>query len=74
MFEPADMMDTKVDAAKTDDTAAVAEIGFKAIMIGLGRRGQRLAQKAADRDRLGDPSSMLAEMHRRMAQPGTAKQ
>jgi uncharacterized protein len=34
VFERADMMDTKVGAAKKDDTAEVAEIGFKAMMKG----------------------------------------
>ena len=73
-FERADMMDTKVGQAKKDDPAEVAQVGLQRDDARRGRRGERLAEQAADGDRQRVmPAGIMAEMHRRMAEPGTAK-
>jgi short-subunit dehydrogenase len=72
-FERADMMDTKVGTGSKDDPAKVAEQGFEALMKGddhvvagsLKNKAQAVAAKAM-------PDTMKAEMHRRMAEPGSA--
>lgn len=70
-FERADMLDTKVGQAEKDDPADVARVGFEAMM---GREGDvvsglknRLQAAVAN----VVPSEMLAEQHRRMAEPGS---
>ena len=72
-FERADMMDTKVGTAKKDDAADVAETGFKAMMRGDGDvvTGWKNKLQSAIANVL--PAGVTAEMHRRMAEPGTAK-
>ncbi|MFB9447311.1 SDR family NAD(P)-dependent oxidoreductase [Dactylosporangium vinaceum] len=72
-FERADMMDTKVGAGKKDDPAKVAEQGFKALMDGddhvvagsFKNKVQAVVGKAL-------PDTAKAEMHRKMAEPGSA--
>ncbi len=74
-FERAGMdEDTKVGTAKKDDPADVAKAGYEALMSGAGdvvyglkNKLQTVAAKVLSDDR-------LAEMHRNMAEPGTAKQ
>jgi short-subunit dehydrogenase len=73
-FERADMMDTKVGTAKKDSAADVAETGFKAMMRGDGDVVAGWQNKLQTAIAAVTPSGMLAEMHRRMAEPGTAKQ
>jgi short-subunit dehydrogenase len=72
-FERADMMDTKVGTAKKDDAADVAETGFKAMMDGDGDVVTGWQNKLQAAIAMVTPSGALAEAHRRMAQPGTAK-
>ncbi len=72
-FERADMMDTKVGTAKKDDAADVAETGFKAMMKGDGDVVSGWHNKLQTAIASVTPSGVLADMHRRMAQPGTAK-
>jgi uncharacterized protein len=72
-FETADMMDTKAGTGKKDDPADVAETGFKAMMKGDGDVVSGWQNKLQTAIASVTPSGMLAEMHRRMAQPGTAK-
>ncbi len=72
-FERADMMDTKVGTAKKDDAADVAETGFKAMMNGDGDVVSGWHNKLQTAIASVTPAGMLAEMHRRMAEPGTAK-
>jgi uncharacterized protein len=72
-FERADMLDTKVGAGEKDDPAEVARQGFEALMadkekVVAGSVKNRL-QVAAGRVL---PDSAKAEMHRRMAEPGSA--
>jgi short-subunit dehydrogenase len=70
-FERADMMDTKVGQAKKDDPAAVAKIGFDAMMRGDGDVVSGWKNKLQTTVAAVTPSGVLAEMHRKMAEPGT---
>lgn len=74
-FERADMMDTKVgtDDHKMDP-ADVAKAGFKAMMDGEGDVVTGLKNKIQSAVATVTPSAVLAERHRKMAEPGTAKQ
>ena len=72
-FERADMLDTKVGTDEKDDPADVARVGFDAMMRGDGDIVSRLEEQAAVGDRQRDAVGVLAEQHRKMAEPGTAK-
>jgi len=73
-FERADMLDTKVGASKKDDPAKVAEQGFEALMKGkdhvvagsFTNKVQAVVGKVV-------PDPAKAEMHRRMAEPGSGE-
>ncbi|HEX3952835.1 MAG TPA: SDR family NAD(P)-dependent oxidoreductase [Stellaceae bacterium] len=71
-FERADMMDTKIGTAKKDDAAMVARQGFDAMMKGEGQVVTGWQNKLQAAIAHVAPSDMLAEMHTRMAKPGTA--
>lgn len=73
-FERAGMMDTKVGTEEKMDAAEVARIGFQAMMDGEGDVVAGLKNKIQAAVASVTPSSVLAEQHRKMAQPGTAKQ
>jgi len=73
-FERADMMDTRVGASGSkDDPAQVAKQGFEALMKGedqvvggsVTNKVQAVAGKVV-------PDKLKAEMHRKMAEPGSA--
>ena len=72
-FERAEMLDTRVGTGPKDDPAQVAEQGFKALMKGeekvvagsLKTKVQGAASKVM-------PDKAKAEMHRKMAEPGSA--
>ncbi|HEY1582214.1 MAG TPA: SDR family NAD(P)-dependent oxidoreductase [Chthoniobacterales bacterium] len=72
-FERAGLEDTKVGSQKKDDPADVARDGFKAMMEGDGDvvSGWKNKMQAAVAHVV--PASVLAEQHRKMAEPGTAK-
>jgi uncharacterized protein len=72
-FARADMLDTKVGAGKKDDPAEVARIGFDAMMQGKGDVVSGWKNKLETALATVTPSSMLAEQHRKMAEPGTAR-
>lgn len=72
-FETADMLDTKVGTDKKDDPAMVAKKGFDAMMRGEGHEVTGFANKMQAMMANIMPDDALAEMHRKMAQPGTAK-
>jgi short-subunit dehydrogenase len=73
-FERADMLDTKVGAGDKDDPADVARDGFEALMAGEERViSASLKTKAQGRAARFMPDGAKAEMHRRMAEPGSAK-
>jgi short-subunit dehydrogenase len=71
-FARADMLDTKVAQGKKDDPADVARIGFDAMMKGEGDVVSGLKNKLQAGIANITPSSVLAEQHRRMAEPGSA--
>jgi short-subunit dehydrogenase len=72
-FERADLMDTKVGTQKKMDAAKVAKIGFKAMMDGEGDVVAGLKNKLQVAAAHVTPAAVLAEQHRKMAEPGTAK-
>ncbi len=72
-FERADMMDTKVGTAKKDDPAMVAQTGFDAMMKGEGDVVSGWKNKLQSVIANVLPAGVTAEMHRSMAEPGTAK-
>ncbi len=73
-FERADMLDTKVGQAKKDDPADVAKTGFNAMMKGEGDVVHGLKNKLQAAAAAVMPESVMAEQHRKMAEPGTGKQ
>jgi short-subunit dehydrogenase len=74
LFEKAGMGDTRVGAGPKDDPRDVAAAGFAALMAGRER-----ATASSARTRLEAVSSRFlpdrvkAELHRRMAEPGSAE-
>jgi uncharacterized protein len=73
-FERADMLDTKVGQSKKDDPAEVAETGFKAMMRGDGDVVTGWQNKLQTAIASVTPAGMLAEQHRKMAEPGSGKE
>ena len=74
-FERADMLDTKVGSSDKDDPADVARDGFEALMAGKERVvASSASTKVQARASRFMPDSAKAEMHRKMAEPGSAKQ
>jgi uncharacterized protein len=73
-FERADMMDTKVGTQDDKmDPAEVAEIGFAAMMDGEADVVAGVQNKLQVAMAKMTPSQMLAEQHRKTAEPGTAE-
>jgi short-subunit dehydrogenase len=72
-FERADMLDTKVGTDEKDDPADVARVGYDAMMRGDGDVVAGWKNKLQTAVASVTPSGMLAEQHRKMAEPGTAK-
>jgi short-subunit dehydrogenase len=72
-FERADMLDTKVGQEKKADPAKVAKVGFEAMLDGEGDVVAGWKNKLQAAIANVTPSAVLAEQHRKMAQPGTAK-
>jgi uncharacterized protein len=73
-FKRADMMDTKVGTEKKDDAAEVARAGFDAMMRGEGDIVTGMKNKISSSVANVTPAETLAKQHRKMAEPGTAKQ
>ena len=73
-FEVADMMDTKVGTDKKASAADVAQEGFAAMMKGSTHVVSDVGAKMMAAMAHVTPWSMLAEQHRKLAEPGTAKQ
>ncbi len=71
-FERADMLDTQVGQSKKDDPVDVAKLGFEAMMSGEGDVVAGWKNKVMSAAALITPSDMLAEQHRKMAEPGSA--
>lgn len=73
-FERADMLDTQVGQSKKDDPADVAKIGFKAMMNGEGDVVTGWKNKLTTAIASVTPAGILAEQHRKMAEPGSGKE
>ena len=73
-FERADMLDTQVGQSKKDDPADVARVGFDAMMRGDGDVVSGWHNKLQSAIANVTPAAVLAERHRRMAEPGSGKQ
>ncbi|HTE42288.1 MAG TPA: SDR family NAD(P)-dependent oxidoreductase, partial [Steroidobacteraceae bacterium] len=72
-FERADLMDTKVGTQENKaDPAEVAKLGFDAMMAGEGDVIAGLKNKLTVAMSTVTPSAVLAEQHRKLAEPGTA--
>jgi short-subunit dehydrogenase len=70
-FERADMLDTKVGSGKKDDPAMVAKVGFDAMLNGEGDVVSGWKNKLQSAIANVTPAGVLAEQHRKMAEPGT---
>jgi short-subunit dehydrogenase len=71
-FERADLLDTKVGTDKKDDPADVARVGFAAMEKGEAGVVAGLSNKLRVALSGLVPETMLAEQHRKMAEPGSA--
>ena len=72
-FDRADMLDTKVGTMKKDDANKVAQDGWDAMMAGKGHVVSGLKNKIQVALSGVMPPSMMAEQHRKQAEPGTAE-
>ena len=72
-FERADLMDTKVGTDKKQPADEVAKVGYEAMMKGDGDVVAGWSNKLRAAIANITPSAVLAEQHRKMAAPGTAK-
>jgi short-subunit dehydrogenase len=72
-FERAGMEDTQIGQSKKDDPADVAKVGFDAMMRGDGDVVSGWKNKVATAIASVTPAGMLAEQHRKMAEPGSDK-
>jgi short-subunit dehydrogenase len=72
-FERADLMDTKVGVDKKQPAEDVARIGFDAMMRGDADVVAGLKNKLQAAVAHVMPSGVLAEQHRKMTEPGSAK-
>ena len=71
-FDRADLKDTKVGSDKKDDAAKVAKDGFDAMMAGKGDVVSGWLNKLQSAIANVLPAGMVAEQHRKMAEPGSA--
>jgi short-subunit dehydrogenase len=72
-FERAGMLDTKVGQQEKDDPAEVAQVGFDAMMRGEGDVVSGWKNKLQTTIANVTPAGVLAEQHRKMAEPGSAQ-
>jgi short-subunit dehydrogenase len=72
-FERAGMTDTRVGQQKKDDPADVARVGFDAMQRGHGDVVSGWKNKLQTAIASVTPAGMLAEQHRKMAEPGSGR-
>ena len=72
-FERADLLDTKIGQSKKDDPADVARTGFKAMMRGDGDVVSGWHNKLQSAIANIKPASLLAEQHRKQAEPRSGR-
>jgi uncharacterized protein len=70
-FERADMLDTEVARSKKDDPADVAKVGFDAMIRGEGDVVAGWMNKLRTAIANVTPAAVLAEQHRKTAEPGS---
>jgi short-subunit dehydrogenase len=70
-FERADMTDTQIGQSKKDDPADVAKTGFEAMMRGDGDVVSGWKNKLQTAIASVTPAGILAEQHRKQAEPGS---
>jgi uncharacterized protein len=70
-FERAGMEDTKIGQSKKDDPVDVAKVGFEAMMDGEGDVVSGFKNKVMSTVASVTPSGVLAEQHRKKAEPGS---
>jgi short-subunit dehydrogenase len=73
-FERAGMLDTKIGQSEKDDPADVAKVGYEAMMQGEGDVVSGWKNKVLSAAATVTPSSVLAEQHRKKAEPGSANE
>jgi short-subunit dehydrogenase len=73
-FERADMTDTMIGSGKKDDPAKVARDGFEAMMAGEGDVVSGWKNKVQTTLASVTPAGVLAEMHRKEAEPGSGEE
>jgi short-subunit dehydrogenase len=73
-FERAGMLDTKVGQQEKDDAAKVAKDGFDAMMSGEGDVVSGWKNKLQTTVANVTPAGVLAEQHRKMAEPGSGEE
>jgi short-subunit dehydrogenase len=72
-FERADMLDTKVGQQEKDSPAKVARDGFDAMLAGEGDVVSGWKNKLQTTLAAVTPAGVLAEQHRKMAEPGSGE-
>jgi short-subunit dehydrogenase len=72
-FERADLMNTKIGQAKKDDPADVAKTGFEAMLRGDGDVVSGWKNKLQAAIASVTPAGILAEQHRKQAEPGSGR-
>jgi short-subunit dehydrogenase len=72
-FERAGLLDTELATAKKDDPADVARTGYDAMMAGEGDVVSGWTNKLRSAIANITPAAILAEQHRKMAAPGSAR-
>jgi short-subunit dehydrogenase len=72
-FQRAHMLDTKVATDKKDDPADVAKAGYEAMKAGESDVVAGLKNKLQATLANVTPAELLAEQHRKLAQPGTGR-
>lgn len=72
-FARADMLDTQIGTSEKDDAASVARIGFDAMLRGTGDIVYGWKNKLQTAVANITPAEVLAEQHRKTAEPGSAR-
>lgn len=72
-FERANLTDTRIGTGKKDDPAMVAKVGFQAMLDGESDVVAGWKNKLQVALSNVTPAEVLAEQHRKMAEPGTAE-
>lgn len=73
-FERAGMLDTDVGASEKDDPAKVAQDGWQALMDGKAHIVSGWKNKLQAAAAHVTPAGIMAERHRKMAEPGSAEE